>query len=85
MENYDVFVQRVIETDTPPLDQVLRARQQFVDECDENILQDQLVYCLKPFIDQVSEDQVAYWGLVMCSLFEIHIAGQALGVCDAED
>jgi hypothetical protein len=80
MNNYETFVQRAIECETPSLDLVLRARQQFVDESNENVLQDQLVYCLKPFIDQVSDEQVPYWGLVMCSLFEIHISARALGV-----
>lgn len=82
MENYEAFVQKCIEIETPPLEQVLTARQQFIDECDDNVLKDQLLEALGPFIDQVGEEDVAWWGLVMCSLFEIHIAAQQLGVCE---
>lgn len=81
MEEYNEFVQRVIECDTPPLDQILRARQQFVEECDDNVLKDQLIQCLGPLIDSVTEEQVNWWGLIMCSLFEIHNAAKELEIC----
>lgn len=80
MENYKIFVQKCVEIETPSLDKVLTARQQFIDECDENVLRDQLLEALGPFIDQVKDEDVAWWGLIMCSLFEIHLAYQQLGV-----
>lgn len=79
---YDLFVQEVINTETPSLDTIQRARQQFLEECDENELQEQLIQCLKPFLGEVKEEHVNWWGLIMCSLFEIHIAGLQLGVCE---
>lgn len=78
---YDEFVQRVIACETPSLGDILTARQQFVDESDTNVLQAQLLDCLEPFIKEVTDEQVPYWGLIMCSLFEIHIAATQLGVC----
>lgn len=84
MENYKIFVQKCVEIETPSLDKVLAARQQFIDECDENVLQDQLLEALGPFIDQVKDEDVAWWGLIMCDLFEIHIATQQLEVCECE-
>lgn len=80
MENYKIFVQKCVEIETPSLDKVLTARQQFIDECDDNVLRDQLLEALGPFIDQVKDEDVAWWGLIMCSLFEIHLAYQQLGV-----
>ena len=84
MENYKIFVQKCVEIETPSLDKVLTARQQFIDECDDNVLRDQLLEALGPFIDQVKDEDVAWWGLIMCSLFEIHIATQQLEVCACE-
>lgn len=81
-EYYETFVQRIIETETPSMEKVLRARQQFIDECDENELQEQLIYCLQPFVDKVTEEQVPWWGLLMCGLFEVHIAARELGVAE---
>ena len=80
MENYKIYVQKCVEIETPSLDKVLTARQQFIDECDDNVLRDQLLEALEPFIDQVKDEDVAWWGLIMCSLFEIHLAYQQLGV-----
>ena len=80
MENYKIFVQKCVEIETPSLDKVLTARQQFIDECDDNVLRDQLLEALGPFIDQVKDEDVPWWGLIMCSLFEIHLAYQQLGV-----
>lgn len=80
MENYKTFVQKCIEIETPSLDKVLTARQQFIDECDDNVLRDQLLEALGPFIDQVKDEDVAWWGLIMCSLFEIHLAAQQLNI-----
>lgn len=84
MENYKIFVQKCVEIETPSLDKVLTARQQFIDECDDNVLRDQLLEALGPFIDQVKDEDVAWWGLIMCDLFEIHIATQQLEVCECE-
>ena len=84
MENYKIFVQKCVEIETPSLDKVLTARQQFIDECDDNVLRDQLLEALGPFIDQVKDEDVAWWGLIMCDLFEIHIATQQLEVCACE-
>lgn len=84
MENYKIFVQKCVEIETPSLDKVLTARQQFIDECDDNVLRDQLLEALGPFIDQVKDGDVAWWGLIMCDLFEIHIATQQLEVCECE-
>ena len=84
MENYKIFVQKCVEIETPSLDKVLTARQQFIDECDDNVLRDQLLEALGPFIDQVKDEDVAWWGLIMCGLFEIHIATQQLEVCACE-
>lgn len=80
MENYKIFVQKCVEIETPSLDKVLTARQQFIDECDDNVLRDQLIRALTPFIDQVKDEDVAWWGLIMCDLFEIHIATQQLEI-----
>lgn len=80
MENYKIFVQKCIEIETPSLDKVLTARQQFIDECDDNVLRDQLLEALGPFIAQVKDEDVAWWGLIMCSLFEIHLAAQQLNI-----
>ncbi len=82
MSNYDTFVQQCIECATPSLEEILTARQQFIDESDTNVLQEQLLHCLEPFINEVTDDQVPWWGLIMCSLFEIHRAAQQLGVCE---
>ena len=79
---YEEFVQRVIACETPSLEDVLTSRQQFVDEADTNVLQAQLLDCLEPFLDKVTDEQVPYWGLIMCSLFEIHLSARALGVCN---
>lgn len=80
MNNYDTFVQRIVNIETPSLELVLAARQQFIDECDENVLQQQLLEALDPFVDQVTDNEVAWWGLIMCSLFEIHHAARQLGI-----
>ncbi len=84
-QNYDTFVQRIVNIETPSLELILAARQQFIDECDENVLQNQLLEALDPFIDQVTDKEVSWWGLIMCSLFEIHHAAKQLGVCDGEN
>ena len=84
MENYKIFVQKCVEIETPSLDKVLTARQQFIDECDDNVLRDQLIRALTPFIDIVEDKDVAWWGLIMCDLFEIHIATQQLEMCECE-
>ena len=78
MKNYKTFVNRVTECHIPPLDRILAARQQFIDECDENVLKDELLYCLTPFIDEVQDEEVSWWGLIMCSLFEIGYAYKEL-------
>ena len=81
---YKVFVDNIITMDTPPLSDIVTARQQFIDECDENVLQNQLIRALTPFIDMVEDKDVPWWGLIMCDLFEIHIATQQLEVCECE-
>ena len=78
MKNYKAFVNRVTECDIPPLDRILAARQQFIDECDENILKDELLYCPQPFIDEAQDEDVRGSGLIMCSLFEIGLAYKEL-------
>lgn len=81
-QKYDTFVEKCIECATPELSDIQAARQQFIDESDDNVLKEQLLHCLQPFIDEVEDKDVPWWGLIMCSLFEIHQATIQLGVCN---
>lgn len=77
---YRTFVENISNMETPSLNDIVTSRQQFIDEQDTNVLQDQLIRALGPFVDQVEDEQVAWWGLVMCSLFEIQLATKELGI-----
>lgn len=77
---YRTFVENISNMETPSLSDIVTSRQQFIDEQDTNVLQDQLIRALGPFVDQVEDEQVAWWGLVMCSLFEIQLATKELGI-----
>ena len=77
---YRTFVKNISDMETPSLSDIVTSRQQFIDEQDTNVLQDQLIRALGPFVDQVEDEHIAWWGLVMCSLFEIQLATKELGI-----
>lgn len=74
------FVNNVVECRTPTLERVLKAREQFIAESDTNELLEEFVFCSKG-VDIKPEDE-NWWGLMMCSLFEIHIAAVKIGICN---
>lgn len=62
-----------------PLSLALRSQQQFVDEADENVLAELLLN--SPIKEQLTEENVNWWGLFMCSVL---IQGVAIRALDKE-
>lgn len=51
-----------------------QSRQQFINQEDTNVLQDEFIGSIQPFVNELTEEELCWWGLIFCALEEIHTA-----------
>lgn len=74
-EEYKEVVDYIVSTPQKDIGTILKAQQQFINESDKNVLSDILLGCptVKRLIteDRITEEQLQWLGLALCSILLI--------------